>query len=250
GLLSESKTIFSLSIFKSKGKKNDEQLRREEHNEQLRGEEILNKLCLAGKKSTGSYYRGEGIDFDGVKEIFLPYASEIIKRNPVGKAKYRHLREYRGEVYNFGLNLPDISDESFDTLVCVASGGFEPAFLAMDMMEKDSLIPVRYSMRQRNDFEVKVLKKASTAYPQRIEGKRVLVIEDWVVSGKSLAEVMRYVAGMKPNKLCGMAATGHDRGTSLTELCGFLETLPGLIEINQKNPLFYEMINVYKKEFF
>lgn len=206
-------------------------------NDEQSKEELPDKLCLAGKKAMGSFYRGEGIDFDSVKEMFLPYASEIIEQNPEGAARCRHLLNYQQEVYQFGLKLPDILNGPFDTLVCVATGGFEPSFLAMDIMEKDSLIPVRYSHRRQMDTKVKILKKASAAYPRMIKDKKVLVIEDWTIDGKSLVKVMKYVAKMEPSELYSAAVTGSTPGISI----------PGSTKINPMDPYIFKVNNTHKK---
>ena len=171
--------------------------------------EALDNLILAGKKSIGSFYQGDGIDFDEVKEIILPYADKIIEYNPTfDYAKTRHLRDAEQNVQRFGIELQKTFDNTkpIDTLVCIASGGFEPSFLAMDIIEKEELAVVRYSNESRDDQEVKVpIHTPEENLKSKIKDKTVLVIEDIVYTGMTLAKVMKYASGFMPNELYGIA---------------------------------------------
>ena len=169
---------------------------------------VLDKLNNAGKLAYGSFYRGNGIDFDKVREMILPNASKIIKYSNEENAKPRHLANSNGhkEIQDFGLILTEIASvkEPFDTIVCCASGGFEPSFLAMDILEKNTIVPVRYSWvsGDRQDFKVKFPKYAPDDYlSSKVDGKKVLVVEDVVSSGRSLAEVLEMVEDNKPGDL-------------------------------------------------
>ena len=177
--------------------------------------EALSRLNLAGKKAIGSFYRGNGVDFDDIREIFLPYASIILQYgNNDCTAKHRHayFTDY-DEVQRFGLNLPILSDyiEDTDTIVCVASGGFEPSYLLMDMMDKEDLAVMRYSYNNKNDSEVRVPAFVTESdLGSQIEGKKVLVVEDVVSTCKSLNQVMKFVYNRKPKEVYGTSVCASD----------------------------------------
>ena len=176
--------------------------------------EALSKLNLAGKKAIGSFYRGEGIDFDGVKETLLPYASVFQKYAKNEKqSKARHLFYKSDYVQRFGLKLQQASNSmaDIDTIVCVASGGFEPSYLAMDMLEKEDLGVMRFSYIERKDSKVRV--PACTPYScldAQIRDKRVMVVEDWMASGRSWSYVMKFTSDFKPAELYGGSVIGGD----------------------------------------
>ena len=168
--------------------------------------QALYNLNLAGKKAIGSFYRGKGIDFDGVKEIFMPYASAIIQYGGNDSiAKHRNIFDDYNTVHAFGRNLYDECRNitGIDTIVCVAGGGFEPSYLAMDILEKEELAVMRYSSyRSMPDSNVKLPKFAPKGYiNDQIKNKKVLVIEDYVVSGKSLNKVMNYISKRKSREI-------------------------------------------------
>lgn len=175
--------------------------------------DALSQLNLAGKKAVSSFYRGDGVDFDDVKDTFLPYASAIIKSDNKGSiAKHRNLLNEYNTVQTFGRNLCDeCRDIGIDTIVCVASGGFEPSYLAMDILEKEDLVVMRYSHRSKEDSGVKLPVSASSVYfANKIKDKTVLVVEDWVASGQSLNGVMDYLSRRRPNGIYCTTVIGCD----------------------------------------
>jgi adenine/guanine phosphoribosyltransferase-like PRPP-binding protein len=194
--------------------------------EEVRQKEILERLCLAGKESVGSFYRGEGIKFKAIKEIFIPYAKNIIKENPIKASKFRHLVWRWKDMQVFGRVLRNLLDKksiSIDTLVCVASGGFEPSFLMMDILKKDCLIPLRYSFK-RSDNKVKTTGKQST-YTSKIKNKKVLVVDDWVASGKSLNIVFDYIAKKRPEEIYGTAVIGSPLDLYIPPQMGIINSM-------------------------
>ncbi|MEA3514453.1 MAG: phosphoribosyltransferase [Nanoarchaeota archaeon] len=150
----------------------------------------------------------------------MPSASTILQYgNNYCAAKHRHafFSDYE-EVQRFGLNLPTISDyiRDIDTIICVASGGFEPSYLLMDMMEKKDLVVMRYSYNNKNDSEVKMPAfVAETDRDSQIKNKSVLVVEDVVSTGKSLGMVMKFVYNRKPKKVYGTSVIGSNYPSNL-----------------------------------
>lgn len=200
--------------------------------------EVLDKLILAGKNAIGSFYSGDGIDLDSVKEIILPYADSIIKYGPEASIpKVRHLRGLYQNVQTFGIELQKTFDytKPIDTLVCIASGAFEPSFLAMNIKEKEDLVVMRYSVAGRDDKHVKVPNGASERYlKSKIEDKTVLVVEDVVCEGGTLAEVMKYSSGFRPDELYGISVKGYCRKLPKIDIELLSAEQPFIYRYNQK----------------
>ena len=175
--------------------------------------QTFEKLFLAGKSAIGSFYEGNGIDFDKIKEMVLPYADKIINYgNTTGFAnKRRDLRRCEKHTLNFGLELQKTFDDTkpIDTLVCIASGAFEPSFLAMHIKEKDELTVVRYSHRNYSDYDIRIPKSFPKEYlNSKIKDKKVLIAEDHIASGETVKKVTSFISSLNPDELYCMSALG------------------------------------------
>ncbi|MCK4927349.1 MAG: phosphoribosyltransferase, partial [Candidatus Aenigmarchaeota archaeon] len=158
--------------------------------------EILDKLILSGKIAVGSFYEGKGIDADEVRSIFMPYISDILRYGDADTpSKTRHLRRYLSDVQDFGIALQERLDSKVkfpDVIVSVASGGLEPAYLAMHITEKDDLFVLRYST-EREDSGVQVFGKDSNYFDGKdLKDKNVFVIDDIIETGTTMFNVLRY----------------------------------------------------------
>ena len=168
-------------------------------------EEVLDQLLLAGETFVDNFYRGEVIDFDEILDMIMPYETEILKWGYKGSAKQRHLN---GELHilklqSFGFNIPEIVDMvNPDTLVCIASGGFEPAIIAKNITDNKTLAILKYSRIYERNEEVRIPSETpNDCLHKKIEGKRVLVIDDLIVSGKTIYKVLNYLSEMEPETL-------------------------------------------------
>lgn len=178
----------------------------------------LDKLFLAGKTAIGTFYRNEGINFDKIKEILLPSASDIILfGDNENKAKYRHLESQYDNLQKMGLEFQNILENRRfirpDSLVCIASGAFEPSFLIMDILDIKELTPIRYSRCCKKDKEVLVPKNAPKDYvSSKIKNKHVLVIEDWINGGQTLEKVIMHILEIGPGVVSGIAPVVQIKG--------------------------------------
>jgi len=167
----------------------------------------LDRLTSAGKLAIGSFYRGEGIPTEEVRSIILSVVDDVLPFCPEKKAKGRHLNLLHDKIQKFGRNLPEILDcEEIDTIVPVASGGFESAFLAMDILDTPTLLPVRFSRCKHSDSEVKIPFRAPDDYLP-VEGKNVLVTEDLTIRGTSIGKVMELLLEKDPAIVFGMSVS-------------------------------------------
>ena len=194
--------------------------------------EILDKLILSGKIAVGSFYEGKGIDADEVRSIFMPYISDILRYGDADTpSKTRHLRRYLSDVQDFGIALQERLDSKVkfpDVIVSVASGGLEPAYLAMHITEKDDLFVLRYST-EREDSGVQVFGKDSNYFDGKdLKDKNVFVIDDIIETGTTMFNVLRYIFNLKPSELYGSSVYSR-----------FITPIKPYIEIIDSKPLLF-----------
>jgi hypoxanthine phosphoribosyltransferase len=190
--------------------------------------QILENLCLAGKNLIGSFYTCKGIDFDAANKIIFSFSEQIIKYSKKSIAKIRHLEPVCSDVQKFAkLFFQRMEGKKFDSITCISSGGFEPGFLLMYMLEKDELIPVRYSRVARCDTDVRLPLISEQEFEHKIKDKNILVAEDWIGAGVTFSRTMEFIAEKKPAKLFGTAVKCHQ----------FELPYISVSTINQYNPL-------------
>lgn len=197
----------------------------------------LSAICQAGKRCVGSFYRGEPEEPAVLREILFPYATTLTTYAGCGPPKVRHLRR-DSTLQVFGQSLPEMFPglSGIEALVSIASGGFEPSFLLMDMLDCP-LLPVCYSWMSRNDRSPHVPRLQKKSYFSALRGKQVLIVDDVVSSGKTLWKVSRRVASAQPKALYGCAVTGYNeqswysREAALEMLVSRLR--PSILQIGQ-----------------
>ena len=168
------------------------------------------------------------INFDKVKELIFPSANMLMSQYFLGDREskerwvthyssytdfgrelnvalgnyFEHMKKWRSipqemeNQYKMVKDLPKI-----ETIATIASGGFEAAYLAMNILGVDNLMPFRYSHESRDDSEVRFPKLAPEDDGAAIEGKSVLLIDDIIGSGKTIREGTKYVMGKNPKEL-------------------------------------------------
>ncbi|MFH1432810.1 MAG: phosphoribosyltransferase [archaeon] len=202
--------------------------------------DVLNSLVSAGKKAIGSFYEGNSIDIDVIKEIFMPYKAEILKDSEHERSKERRLQGVIAPIHTLGSRLQQrlgTDIETPDTIICISSGGFELSYLAMNITGTDRLITVRYSRYAKGDTKVRIPKNAPCQYlDTEIKNKRIMVVDDWISSGNSLSHVMQYILKSQPLELYAVTATSN----------GYLSN-PN-IKIREGHPLIYEYIPMNQPE--
>jgi len=172
---------------------------------------VFDDLITAGKDCVGSFYRGEDIDYYGIREMLSAHSDDILKYGSPSQGKSRHLSGKETHVQFFGKRLPEIVEKtgSPDTLVCIATGAFEPTLLAMDVLENDNLVAVGYRGSSHTEWkpnQMIVPYEAPKDYlASQVKGKDILVFEDETISGKTLASVMKRISKLKPDSLNGVS---------------------------------------------
>src|SRR3989339_588106 len=180
--------------------------------------ETLDKLIKAGKISIRQFYSGEGIDMNQVREIILPSAEQILEYgNTSRKAKSRYLNYREGDIQNFGLILQEeLKAKTIDptSLMCIANGGFEPAYLAMNLTNIDDLIVARYSHVKENDSQLMIPDyQQKKDFKEKIK-KEILIINDCIDTGKTASSVIFSILPLKPRKLFFASVEGNSKNIS------------------------------------
>ncbi len=170
--------------------------------------QTLEELLSGCKTIVGRVHSGYELRSSDLQQV-LSLKKEVSTYASSDVCNYRHLAK---DNLTAGLvdYLEKICNEIgyFDSVFYVASGGAEPALLYC--ARKGGLpIPIRFSKCRMHDANVVIPKSLSIEYlSEKIRGKRVLVVEDIMMSGQSLKKVMEYIYDYKPKELYGCAVYG------------------------------------------
>jgi hypoxanthine phosphoribosyltransferase len=169
-------------------------------------EAILNALISSGKIAIWQYHNSEEVDTNKIKNIILPFADGILKYGRKTEvAKLRHLSTTGYRLRNFtdalqkivGTKIVDLA-----SIVCVASGGFEPSYLAANIAGLEKITAIRYSRYAQHDKQILVPRDASHDYLESaIRKKNVLVVDDFILNGKTMLDVLKEIIAIKPTAL-------------------------------------------------
>lgn len=197
--------------------------------------EVLDKLVECGKIAIGQFYRGDGIDSGKLREIFLPFSDRILKHGVNSKAPSRKLDITYNDVQKFGLALQENLNDRISTPtseICIASGGFEPSYLALNLIDREELTIARYSRIKKADKKVLTPKNAPEDYlDSAVKGKIVLVCEDSIGRGNTIQKLLQEIIKSKPTGLYGAVVS-----TNKNPFVGF-----DIGVINGQDPFIFEV---------
>ncbi len=175
----------------------------------------LEKLLLGCEDLVNCNYTGDK-NSKGA-ELILSVRSDI-KKYAKGEEEARHLREndsIKELILIESLENLQNEDGKFDSVFYVASGGAEPALLYC-ARNGGIPTPIRFSMYSKEDTHVRLPIDMPKEYlREKVEGKRILVVEDIVISGKSVVKTMDYLAKFDPKAIYGCAVRMEDFSTRL-----------------------------------
>lgn len=160
----------------------------------------LDAILEGVRITTSGYYRQAKVPFSEVQKVVLPFSSLLIKYGSKEGCKSRHLSESEHRVRDYAANVANtLIGEDINLIIPVASGGFEPAALIADYLGINKMFPVRYSAFSRGDSDVLISKQAPQEYTeQQINGTKVLVVDDFVSSGKTADAVIKWLKDYNP----------------------------------------------------
>jgi hypoxanthine phosphoribosyltransferase len=177
--------------------------------------ETLDELLRGVQLTVARFYQAnKNIPFLQVKKIVLPLEERLIKYGSKKSSKTRHLSLCENQVRDYATDIiPLLENEKIDTIIPVASGGFEPAVLAADYLGITNIFPVRYSILSREDTRVNLAHHAPRKYTyKQITDKKVLIIEDIIYSGETIGEIISWTEKFRPAKVyVGIVQEGEHR---------------------------------------
>lgn len=161
-------------------------------------------IVRKGKKYFSSYYLGNP-KIQDVKDML--YLKELLQRYD---KEYRY--KMRGNFDSWGGNIHAgsvseylshaVQSTEVDAIIGIASSASEPA-MALSGIIRVPVYFVRYSKR-RADGEVKFLSpEYREELHEAVKGKKVMIIDDYVDSGKSMRKVMDAILSMGPIDVVG-----------------------------------------------
>jgi len=159
---------------------------------------IVNEIYGALTRLFGAFYFRNWGEFTiakiNAREAFLDNRNDIIEVSLNKDAKLRHLDNMVDEVEEYAKVIRKaMAHYSIDTIVPVASGGFEPGFIARYLKMEAGFFPLRYSHFAREDKNIML----PSAQPLRdvrgaFNGKNVLIVDDVFYRGGTLRTVYAF----------------------------------------------------------
>src|SRR3989344_8706994 len=137
-----------------------------------------------------------------IRELIMPYDSKLIRYGSKGRCVRRHLFGLENIIGNHFRKIGAVlNEEEIDLVVPIASGGFEPAVLAADYLEVDTILPVRYSSYRCKDGGVLIPCNSHLEYITQIRNKRVMIIDDMSATGTTAEAVATWMDNYSPHKM-------------------------------------------------
>lgn len=181
----------------------DGMLNDQNHKEFDEQRRTLDSLIDIGTKAAyETYFSDSDPDLDGIKHDIKEIEANLLKYSD-SDAKDRHLAYRRMDILYFGKMIAKLAEkEDTDTLVAVMSGALEPTFVAKNIFSDSVVLPLRYSYYSRSDLYVRKPNFLSQKeISKSVNNRKVLVIEDAAMTGKSMYNVINYVKKFSPSKL-------------------------------------------------
>lgn len=162
-------------------------------NKQTNKEGLMDSMILIVKEGVRGYYT-DSLDRKTLVKKVTSLIDSGINLGPYDPITLRHLRTRENVVEKFRR---DMEDFRFDTVIPVMSGGLEPALL---INEEEGMIPIRYSRIKYNDTKP-YSPLSNDDLEKRIEGKKILIAEDVIASGRAILGVANLVEKFKPSEI-------------------------------------------------
>ncbi len=209
-------------------------------------ERVLRNIHQAGIIATGQFYYGQEVDVEQIRDLILPNSQQILRYGSSRGAKSRHLFKGMRETQKIGLEFQKRHKEigQIDSIVAVASGGFEPAYLIAHILGRNEIVGVRYSNCHRDDIVAKIPSGAPKDYLDGYcKGQNVAIVEDLVCSGTSMQRVAEEVIKHSPKRIIGFVPVGYGSNVYRDAFPGYnkkeySEAGPSIFELKPKRKLF------------
>lgn len=159
---------------------------------------LLNIIFHTTQKALKQYYeKNQEINKQEILESLMPYDSQIIEYASKEKSKIRHLQgEDKKIAKKINCIINELNNQEIDTIIPIASGGFESALLLKNYLKTNNIFPIRYSRIGKRDEYI-----LTPENPNKIYGKNILIMEDFINTGKTETKVTEWVLNQNPKKI-------------------------------------------------
>ena len=159
---------------------------------------LLNIIFHTTQKALKQYYeKNQEINKQEILESLMPYDSQIIEYASKEKSKIRHLQgEDKKIAKKINCIINELNNQEIDTIIPIASGGFESALLLENYLKTNNIFPIRYSRIGKRDEYI-----LTPENPNKIYGKNILIMEDSINTGKTKTKVTEWVQKHSPKEL-------------------------------------------------
>jgi hypoxanthine phosphoribosyltransferase len=171
---------------------------------------VLEDILEAGRLTGDCFLGHHQESLKKAKELIKHDANDIARHSSPRTSRIRHCRGYEAIAYlnEFASAVESAIPDSVDTLVCISSGGFEPAYVLSSIWRDAEIVPLRYSIRGRRDKDVKVPFNSGINYLlPAVEGKEVALVDDIIDYGATIFPCAELIARCRPKRLfCAVAS--------------------------------------------
>ena len=173
----------------------------------------LEDLISIGRVAAESFLERKDDVFIPARETIRAAYKELLKTidyEDVAQEPNLYACHY-STIDNFGSNMNKLKNTgyNFDTVICIADGGFLPAFVGGYAFPDSKILPIRYSYHTRNDLNIMLPSSSSYSYAaDLITGKNILVVDDIVVDKVTAMVVLRNVIQYKPASIVFASVIG------------------------------------------
>jgi len=163
--------------------------------------ETLSALKEGLKMTIIPFYKKKKINYEQVRNTLLEYHDTLKKYSSTFSCKKRHLKdsEYMVKKFYKGLNKKIL--EGTDIIVSIASGGFEPTILAADKLGIENILIARYSYYANEDSDILIPTAAPFEYTKPIKESNLLIVDDFIMSGRTLRSIIEWAEQYKPKNI-------------------------------------------------
>ena len=183
-------------------------------------EDTLNSINSLGIIMVGELYEKGVFDSNFVLKNLLQIKDCIMEHGDnYNTAKYRWMASHMKGIQKYGVVLEDyfrtIEDKP-NVIVSIASGGFEPSYLAANIFGLEEILLVRPG---KDELQLVLPTAIPDGYvDESVSTKNTLIIDDYINKGFSLKSVIEYMLISRAKKITAATVTGgniEDIDTSL-----------------------------------
>jgi len=174
----------------------------------------LDQLISAGRLFVNQFYSGN-FNANEVRQKIPDYDEILRYYDRKCYPRERHLEYHLLQTQIFARRLPRIIGSSPNTIVCIASGGFEPACISMETFGVDNILAVKLSSFSLGEREPKLPTMAPLDYVETaVRNKNILIVDDWINSATAFNGVLGLLKEYRPQSLAFSAVIGTSKSFS------------------------------------